>query len=118
MSKHIIAHVEIPSTDLERTKEFLNKLFQWDLKPFGNNYLLYNTTNGTTIGVRMVPTIAKGNCPSFHILVDNIERVLDLVPGLGGKIFKEKAVIPVYGWYALINDPDGNIIGLYEEHQL
>ncbi|GAB1348579.1 VOC family protein [Ignavibacteriales bacterium] len=116
MSHHLIAHVEIPATDIERSKKFFETVFGWDLKEFGNGYLLCNSRQGTTIGVRKVKEVTHGDSPVFHILVNDIEDTTKLIKNNGGGVFKDKTVIPVYGWYAVIQDPDGNKIGLYEAH--
>ena len=52
MSKPLIAHVEIPTTNLDRSSEFYNKVFGWEFKPFGNGYFLFNTHKGFTLGLR------------------------------------------------------------------
>jgi len=36
------------------------------------------------------------------------------VTALGGKIVEPKTEIPGQGWYAVIDDTEGNQIGLYE----
>ncbi|KAB2909774.1 MAG: VOC family protein [Ignavibacteriales bacterium] len=116
MANHLIAHVELPSTDLEKSKNFFNEVFGWELKEFGKGYMLWNSRQGTTIGLRKVKDTVKGDTPVFHILVDDIEDTAKIVKKAGGSVFKEKAVIPVYGYYAVIQDLDGNKIGLYQAH--
>jgi len=116
MSNQFIAHVEIPSTDLEASKEFYKKVFDWDLKDFGNGYLLFNTHQGITIGLRKVKKVNTGDSTIFHVNVPDIEDALDKVKNAGGKVFREKTVIPVFGWFALLNDNEGNILGLYQSH--
>jgi predicted enzyme related to lactoylglutathione lyase len=116
MAQAFISHAEIPTTNLDATKDFLTKVFGWDFRPFGNGYLLYNTHKGVTIGLRKSDSINKGNTTIFHIHVDNIEETLKKAEAAGGKIERAKTTIPVMGWYALINDPDGNTIGLFETH--
>lgn len=117
MASIFISHAEIPATNPETSKEFFNKVFGWDFRPFGKGYMLYNTHKGVTIGLRQASDIAKGNTTIFHIHVDNIEETLKKAAEAGGKIERQKTTIPVMGWYALINDPDGNTIGLFETHQ-
>jgi hypothetical protein len=111
----LIAHVEIPSTNLERTAEFLQKLLNWDFKPFGRGYLLFNNHKGIMVGLRKADKIIAGDSTVFHINIENIEAVLKRVEGLGGKVKRNKTVIPAMGWYALITDPDGNTIGLFQK---
>jgi uncharacterized protein len=111
---HLIAHVEIPSTDLDRSKNFYNKLFGWEFKPFGNDYYLFNNRKGITAGLRKADSIAAGDKTIFHVWVDSIEEVFEKVKNNGGKVEREKTTIPVMGFYALLNDPDGNTIGLFQ----
>lgn len=114
MASDIIAHVEIPATNLDSTKDFLLKLFGWEFKPFGNGYLLFNTHKGFTVGLRRVDQINKGESTIFHVRVDSVEDYLTKAKELGGDIFRGKTIIPAMGAYALISDPDGNTIGLYQ----
>lgn len=114
MASDLLAHAEIPSTDLDRSKDFLAKMFGWDFKPFGNGYLLYNTHKGFTVGLKKVTEVAKGDATIFHVRVSSVEEYLKKAETNGGKIFRGKTIIPAMGAYALINDPDGNVIGLYQ----
>lgn len=114
MSKQFIAHVEIPVKNLDKSAEFYLRLFHWELKPFGNGYYLYDTKKGVSVGLRRVDKVNKGDSTIFHVNVPDIDMVLDLVKLIGGKVERDKTVIPVFGWYALIKDIDGNTIGLYQ----
>jgi len=116
MTNQFIAHVEIPSTDLNASKEFYKKVFDWDLKDFGKGYLLCNTHQGITIGLRKVEKVISGDTTIFHVQTDDIEGVLDKVKTAGGKVYREKTVIPVFGWFALLQDNVGNILGLFQSH--
>jgi predicted enzyme related to lactoylglutathione lyase len=116
MANPLIAHVEIPSTNLERTHKFFNKIFGWEFKPFGNGYSLFNNHKGIMVGVRKVEQITKGNCTVFHVNVESIDDVLKKAGEAGGSVKRLKTVIPAMGWYALIYDPDGNTIGLFQKN--
>lgn len=114
MSDLLIAHVEIPSTDLERSSLFFNKIFGWKFKPFGNGYLLFNNQKGIMVGLRKVDNVTAGDTTVFHVNIKDIDDVLIKAKENGGKVKREKTVIPAMGWYALLTDPDGNTIGLYQ----
>ncbi|MEJ2193266.1 MAG: VOC family protein [Ignavibacteriaceae bacterium] len=115
MLQPLIAHVEIPSTDLEKSKNFYKEVFEWEFKPFGNGYLLFNNHQGIMAGLRQVENIATGDTTVFHINVESIDDILRKVTEFGGNIKTEKITIPVMGWYALIHDTEGNTIGLYQK---
>lgn len=114
MANNLIAHVEIPSKDLDKTKEFFQNLFGWEFKAFGNGYSLYNTHKGFTVGLRKVDNVKEGDCTIFHVRVDDINAILNKANKLGGKTFRGKTTIPAFGYYALINDINGNTIGLFQ----
>jgi uncharacterized protein len=114
MASDFIAHVEIPSTDLDKSGDFYSKLFGWEFKPFGNGYSLHNTHKGFTVGLRKAEKISKGDCTIFHIRVDDVSNYLTKATSLGGHISRGKTTIPAMGYYALITDPDGNTVGLYQ----
>jgi predicted enzyme related to lactoylglutathione lyase len=116
MADTLIAHIEIPSSDLHQTNNFFNKVFGWEFKPFGNGYMLFNNHKGIMVGIRLVEKVNSGDTTVFHINVANIDEILKSVKANGGSVFKEKTVIPAMGWYALLKDPQGNIIGLYQKH--
>ena len=115
MAQPLIAHIEIPSTDLEKSKHFFNNVFGWDFKPFGNGYLLFNNHQGIMAGLRQVENVMKGDTTVFHVNVENIDDILEKSKEFGGDIKTEKITIPAMGWYALIYDTDGNTIGLYQK---
>lgn len=114
MASDLLAHAEIPSINLDRSKDFFAKLFGWEFKPFGNGYLLFNTHKGFTLGLKKVDKIAKGETTIFHVRVNVVEDYLKKAKELGGDTFRGKTIIPAMGAYALITDPDGNVIGLYQ----
>ncbi len=114
MASDLLAHAEIPTTDIDKGKDFFAKMFGWEFKPFGNGYLLFNTHKGFTIGLRKVDKVSQGETTIFHVRVNNVEDYLEKAKKLGGNIFRSKTIIPAMGAYALIKDPDGNVIGLYQ----
>lgn len=116
MSANVIDHVEIPVIDLDKGKDFYSNVFGWDFKPFGRGYYLHNTKTGLSIGLRKAEKVQSGDTTIFHLRVSDVDTYLDMVKNHGGKVYREKTVIPVYGFYALFTDPDGNILGLFQSH--
>ena len=114
MSSSLIAHVEIPTTHLDSSSEFYKKVFNWEFKPFGKGYLLHNTHKGFTIGLKQAEKVNTGDTTIFHLRVENIEEKLKVTDEAGGRVYRGKTTIPAMGYYALIQDPEGNTIGLYQ----
>jgi len=115
MPNPLISHIEIPTTDLNRSSEFYKNVLGWDFKPFGNGYLLYNNHQGIMAGLRKVDSVVKGDTTVFHVTVDHLDQVLEKTKTAGGHIKTGKTTIPAMGWYAVIFDIDGNSIGLYQK---
>lgn len=61
-----------------------------------------------------VEKVEPGSSPIIYVCVDEIEPYLEKVTGLGGSVKQGKTSIPEYGFYALLRDPDGNLIGLFK----
>lgn len=112
--KHSVCHFEWSSTDLERTKKFLAGLFGWEFKAWGDEYMLFDPPQGPGGGIMKVDKVIPGKSPAIYIEVDEIEPYLDKTPGLGGTVDTPKTEIPTIGWHAHVLDPDGNIIGLFQ----
>ena len=67
--------------------------------------------------MRKSDKIVVGDNTIFHVLVDDIDETLLKVLNAGGKIERRKTVIPAMGYYALLRDVDGNIIGLFQANK-
>lgn len=110
-------HIEIPADDLARAKRFYSELFGWQLGDVEGmpDYPLFTfgkiESAGGALGKR-------GESIADHLRVyldvDAIDPVLDRVPGLGGKVKTVRTEIPGWGWYAVIDDSEGNELGLFE----
>jgi predicted enzyme related to lactoylglutathione lyase len=81
----------------------------------GENYLVFKTPEGPNGGIMKVEKVTPGKSPYIYILVDEIEPYIEKTKELGGGIETQKKEIPKVGWFAHILDPDGNIVGLFED---
>ncbi len=114
MAEHAICHIEWSCTDLERTKSFFSGLFGWKFEPFGEGYLLFEPPDGPGGGIARVDEVHPGDSPCVYVEVEEIEPYLEKVKGLGGGVSAPKKEIPNVGWWALITDPDGSPVGLFQ----
>lgn len=112
-----MTHVELPADDPARARKFYEGLFGWELgeMPEFPNYFLFSFGTieraGGAIGVR---NESVGPQLRLYIDVDSLETTLPKVAPLGGKVVTAKTEIPGQGWYAVIDDTEGNQLGLYE----
>lgn len=117
MAKHSICHIEWSSTNLEKTKEFLIGLFDWKFEPWGKDYLVFTPPEGTTGGIMKAKEVKAGESPVVYVEVEEIKPYLTKSKKLGGGVAVPKTEIPTLGWFAHLTDPDGNIVGLFQERE-
>jgi len=110
--------VEIRVRDLERAKNFYGSLFDWKISGEKNTdyaYWLIDTGEKPGGGMWRFPE-GKPLGVLVYVLVDNIDKALENVVKLGGKVVVPKSKEGENAM-ATIADPDGNLFGLYEVAQ-
>jgi predicted enzyme related to lactoylglutathione lyase len=127
---HTIVHFEIPAKNLEKLKKFYEDLFAWKFNKFPSGSEMENQYEYWTIetvpvdesmqAVRrgsnggMYPRQKPEDKPMNFISVESADKYIDKAKELGGKILSPKMEIPNIGWWASIEDPDGNVFGILE----
>lgn len=114
MAVNSFCYVEWMVSDLERARRFYEGMFGWKFEGVGDNYLMFETPQGFGGGLQTEPVVTPGNSPVVYVHVEAIEPALARARDLGGGVHRGRTDIPGYGWYALLTDPDGNLVGLYE----
>lgn len=112
-----ITHIEFPADDTERARRFYSELFGWQFQEMEGlpGYFLFNTGPASAIGGAIGERgRSTGERTRLYIETDSIDAALARVHELGGTVVTEKTEIPGQGWYAVVNDPEGNELGLYE----
>ena len=114
-----IVHFDVPVEDIKRAKTFYENLFDWKITPVPGPMDYYNiiTTddegnNGIAggMGHRGAPEQQITN----YIGVSSIEKYMEKVKELGGKVTMPKTTIPGFGYLATFLDTEGNRLGLWE----
>ncbi len=112
-----ITHIEFPADDTARAQRFYSELFGWQFEsiPGFDGYFMFNTgpadAIGGAVGKRGESAPEKVR---MYVEADSIDALLPRVPELGGTVVMEKTEIPGQGFYAVVDDTEGNQIGLYE----
>lgn len=107
--------VEIRVRDLERTRDFCEKLFDWKISGDENKdwaYWLIDTGEKPGGGMWRFPQ-GKPLGVLVYISVDDIDKTLEEVVTLGGKVVASKSKENGNAM-ATIADPDGNLFGLHQ----
>ena len=113
-----VTHFEIFADDLPRIAEFYRELFGWDIqKATAIDY--YRIDTGSPATTRIQGGLLHRPIPGprswvHYVHVDSIEDTIERVARLGGKVLRGKQAVPKTGWYAVLEDPEGNVFAAYQ----
>lgn len=118
-----VVHFEIPYDDGDRARSFYGEVFGWQLSTMpGMGYTL--ATSGPSgeegpsepgfINGGMLERQGPITSPILVIDVDDIDRALAAVDAGGGKRVIERQPVGDMGFSAYFEDPEGNVVGLWE----
>ncbi|MDF2461531.1 MAG: glyoxalase [Candidatus Saccharibacteria bacterium] len=127
-----VSHFEIPTDNKEESRDFYEAVFGWTIRdvPVHMEGKEGDYTTATTVATderTQEPTEPGGingalvdrsgdiKTPVITITVDSIEEHLEQVKQRKGKVVEGRQEVEGMGWYAYVEDPAGNIIGLWEE---
>lgn len=122
---------DIPARDLDASTDFYGKVFGWhvlarDENDSGNalSFRLAQTSPSTLPHQPDRPGAINGGIvtrdigisqPTILIEVENLEEKLATLVAAGGQAMTARKALPLAGGYfAYAQDPDGNVIGLWE----
>ena len=122
-----VVHFEIPADDLERAKKFYS-IFDWQLNDWpmedGSVYVGARTVEVDektfipkepgAINGGIVKRDKYASTPQVTIDVPSVDEYIEKVKNAGGKVVKDKQEISGMGYYAYVNDTEGNLLGLWE----
>src|SRR5438874_10953560 len=110
-----ICYLELPAVDITRSAAFYTEVFRWSMRTRGDGATAFDDTTGEVSGA-----FVRGRPPAsapgllLYIMVDNVEKTVELVKTHGGEIVQPLgADAPEIT--ARFRDPGGNVIGLYQE---
>jgi uncharacterized protein len=121
-----IVHFEIPADNTERAAKFYRELFGWKIEkwenPGGIEYWMVETTPtdekgmplGRGVNGGMMPRMYPGQQPVNYVNVASVDAAVAKAQKLGAKLMMGKTPVPGMGWFAQLNDPEGNVIAVWE----
>ena len=117
-----VTHFEIYAEDAPGLAQFYRDLFDWKVeKAPGIDYFRIQTgpPGAPGIGGGLLNRPIPGPRSWVHyVLVDSIDQTIDRLQSLGGKVLRPKAAVPKVAWYAVVEDPQGNIFAVYQHDAL
>lgn len=112
-----IVHFELPYDDGKRAREFYETVFNWQIQGWGEMPAYQLATTGTD-GMGIDGALYQRQDPDLGILV--YVSVPDLLDALaraeraGATVVQPKTQVGGVGWSAVLRDPEGNLLGLFE----
>jgi predicted enzyme related to lactoylglutathione lyase len=113
-----VVHFEVMGKDAEQLRSFYSQMFGWEID--ANNPMNYgmvsredNLDQGIGIGggIGAMPEGRDGYV-TFYVAVDDVEAALRKAESLGGTRVMGPMQVPEGPEIALLNDPEGHILGL------
>jgi len=110
-----ITHIDIPVSDMKAATEFYSSLFGWRIAemPGFEGYPMWQAPNGIS-GGGLAPRGEGFVEPRSYVEVDSIDETIAKAQDAGASVAQGKQPITDSSWWAVIVDPDGNHIGLFE----
>ena len=121
---HTLVHFEIPAKDVEKLKSFYTKVFGWKIEKFPGPMEYW--------GIETVPLDKSGapvrrgvngglykkekpdQVPLTYVGVESVDEYTKKIESAGGKALMRKEEVPGMGWFSIVQDPEGNLFGLYQ----
>ena len=124
---HTVIHFEIPANNVEKLRKFYAGLFGWKIEKMPGP-IEYWTIGTVPVDEKMTPLrpgVNGGlykkerpeNKPVNYISVESIDKCVERVKALGGKIVQLKQEVPGVGWIAVAVDPEGNQVAMLQPMQ-
>ena len=110
-----ICYVEMPASDIQRSAEFYEKVFGWQIRKRGDGAIAFDDAVGQVSGTWVTnrpPAATPGLL--IYIMVDDVEATIASVIAEGGELVQPVgADAPEIT--ARFRDPGGNVLGLYQQ---
>ncbi|MCU0521826.1 MAG: VOC family protein [Anaerolineae bacterium] len=116
--KHTIVHFEIPADDMARAKAFYEALFGWKIElvpDFGGYHSVMTSDSDTDVHGGMMQRQNPGHVFVTYVSTASVDESVAKLEALGGTVVIPKMPIPGMGWFAEFRDPEGNLMGLFQE---
>ena len=119
-----IVHFEVPYDDGERARTFYREAFGWNLLEMPD--MVYTMASTGPVDEQAMPSepgfinggmfqrTAELTRPVITVDVADVDAALKTVESLGGKQVGEKMAVGDMGFAAYFEDPEGNVLGLWQ----
>ena len=112
-----VVHFEISGKDGEQLKQFYAKIFGWNVDSSNpmNYGMVAAPTDGQGIGGGISGSHDGKTYATFYVAVTDLEGTLKKIEQSGGKVVVPVTDIPGVVTFAMITDPEGNLVGVLRD---
>ena len=108
-------HVELMTSDLNKSKKFYQSLFDWQLEDVPEmDYTMIKVGEGTGGGMMKVPMPDMPSQWMAYVLVDDVAASTEKAATLGAQIVKSVTPIPGVGSFSVMVDPTGAALAMFQ----
>ena len=108
-----VVHLEIPSDDTGKAREFYGSLFGWQFEAYPGPSEYHMTRTSDTSGAAITNMEPGKRGARVYFDVDDINAGAAKVRELGGEA-DDPQPVPNMGWFVTGKDTEGNPIGLWQ----
>jgi uncharacterized protein len=110
---HAIDYIEINVTEIEKSKQFYGRAFQWQFTDYGPDYAGIRKVTGEAGGLRRVEQVRTGG-PLVILYSNHLEQSYESVCQAGGNISVEIFSFPGGRRFQFL-DPSGNELAVWSD---
>ena len=110
---HNVSYVELHTQNIEQAKGFYGELFGWKFKTVPMTPR-YENIEGPQPGGLMEEPSGSGYWLQY-VNVEDVTASAKKAEKLGGKVLKPKTEVPGMGWFAIVADPAGATLALWQK---
>lgn len=109
--------VELQTQEPAEAKRFYGSLFDWNLEDIRvgeSPYTMIDVGEGTGGGIMKSPAPGAPSGWLAFVAVGDVAASTAKAQELGATVVKERTEVPGYGWFSVIADPTGAVLGLWQ----
>ncbi len=119
-----VIHFEIPAANMSEAVKFYEEVFGWKMHKAMDEYTIAITGPANEQQMPAEPGFINGAImkkendaptPVLVVGVENIETALEKIKEHGGVVVMPTVKVFDMGMYARVKDPEGNIIGVWQD---
>lgn len=111
-----VCFFEVPVDDFGEVQKFYTDLFGWTFEKIPGAFRYYKIDMGSDNNKGgMTARQDPEHTPVNYVKVASVRDALEKAEKLGAKVVVPRKPVPGTGWFAVLHDPNGNRIGLWQE---